>query len=356
MRAIVAEDLSESEELFNGALWLARQHRALGARIEFLYGARLSAAGLADRAASRLRSAIATMQEIGAPGWALLFEMALELLDAPEQSLRPDLVLLPGGASGASGLPASPVGPGREVGVMSRPEPAGQRLDPASGWEITMLGSFAVRRGDEMIAMPTSLAATALKIVALRRRVLVEELVEELWPASAPGVGMRRLRNVLWRIRIACGGILARDNKFILLSPEVLTDVSEFRRFASEALEPTTPPDAAARVAEAALQLYAGDLLPADRYVDWATPTRDVLARLRVQMIELRVNDAIEDERVQEATYLLDLLVETDPYEEHHYLVAAELQAKVGTGAGPLPRSTGLSGHCPSSGSFPPTA
>ncbi len=47
-------------------------------------------------------------------------------------------------------------------------------------------------------------------------------------------------------------------------------------------------------------------------------------------MIELRVNDAIEDDRIQEATYLLDLLVETDPYEEHHYLVAAELQAKVG--------------------------
>jgi len=47
-------------------------------------------------------------------------------------------------------------------------------------------------------------------------------------------------------------------------------------------------------------------------------------------MIELRVSDAIEYDRIQEATYLLDLLVETDPYEEDHYLRAAELQAKGG--------------------------
>ncbi len=110
-----------------------------------------------------------------------------------------------------------------------------------------MLGSFTVGRGDEMITMPTSLAATTIKIVALRGRILAEELVEQLWPGSPPGVGMRRLRNVLWRIRVACGGILIREDRFILLSPAAVTDVSVFRRLASEALEPSMSTDAAAR-------------------------------------------------------------------------------------------------------------
>ena len=281
---------------------------------------------LPDRAASRLRSAIATMVEIGALGWAAMFEIALELLDVPDQA-RPDLVLLRGGAP----LPEGPLA-GATPSVAGSPPPAGDfpRVDAAPGWQITLLGSFSVQRGEETIAMPTSLAATALKIVALRRRILVEELVEQLWPESGPGLGMRRLRNVLWRIRVGCGAILTRDDRFILLAPEAVTDVSRFRELAAEALEPATDPAAAARIAQAALELYAGELLPAERYADWAAPTRELLARLHVQMIELRVSDAIEYDRIQEATYLLDLLVETDPYEEDHYLRAAELQAKGG--------------------------
>jgi DNA-binding SARP family transcriptional activator len=325
IRAFVTTDLEAAEELFNSALWLARRHKALGARIEFLYGSRLKSAGLPDRAASRLRSAIATMEEIGAMGWASMFELALELLDVPEQA-HPDLVLLRGGAppADASTVPAA--------AAIAAPQPAHDLVGPgtASGWEVTLLGSFSIRRGEEAIAMPTSLATTALKIVALRRRILVEELVEELWPALGPGLGMRRLRNVLWRIRASCGAILSRDDRFILLSPEAVTDVSRFRELAAEALEPSTAPDAAARTAQAALELYGGELLPAERYADWAAPTRELLARLHVQMIELRVRDAIEDDRIQEATYLLDLLTETDPYEEEHYLRAAELHAKGG--------------------------
>lgn len=326
IRAFVTVDLAAAEELFNGALWLARRHKALGARIEFLYSCRLKSAGLPDRAASRLRSAIATMQEIGALGWAALFEIALEVLDVPEQA-RPDLVLLRGGA---------PLPEGPSAGATPLIADSSQRAEDSSqpgaapGWEITLLGSFSVRRGEETIAMPMSLAATALKIVALRRRILVDELVEQLWPESGPGLGMRRLRNVLWRIRVGCGPILTRDDRFILLSPGAVTDVSRFRQLAAEALEPSTAPTDAARIAQAALELYAGELLPAERYADWAAPTRELLARLHVQMIELRVSDAIEYDRIQEATYLLDLLVETDPYEEDHYLRAAELQAKGG--------------------------
>jgi DNA-binding SARP family transcriptional activator len=193
-----------------------------------------------------------------------------------------------------------------------------------------MLGSFAVRHEEALVGMPVSLAATALKIVALRRRILVEELVEELWPDSAPGVGMRRLRNVLWRIRVASGDILVREDKFILLSPRAVTDAEIFRRLASQALDPATPADKAADLAENASALYGGELLPADRYADWAAVQRESLARMNIQLIELRVRHAVEEERIAEALGLLEVLMESDPYEEEHYMRAAELHAKIG--------------------------
>lgn len=193
-----------------------------------------------------------------------------------------------------------------------------------------MLGAFNVRHEDELISMPTSLAATALKLVALRRRILVEELVEELWPESAPGVGQRRLRNVLWRVRLACGDILVRDDKLLQLAPEAVTDVEVFRRLAVQALDPSTPEEKSAELARFALSLYEGELLPTDRYADWAAATRESLARLQIQLVELRVRQAITEQRVHEALGLLDQLIEADPYDERHYLRVAELHEQTG--------------------------
>jgi DNA-binding SARP family transcriptional activator/truncated hemoglobin YjbI len=314
-----------AEECFNMALRMARDWPSLRARLEFLYGSRLAAEGLRERAARRYAAAITTMEGIGAKGWASLFEVALERLDVPPTT-RPDLAVLTGGADRFEVASSyAPSGAAETERLFAH-----ERIDPNAAWEISMLGSFVVRSGDSTIAMPASLSATALKIVALRRRILVEELVEELWPESAPGVGMRRLRNVLWRIRVACGEILLREDKFVLLSPEVVTDVEVFRRLAAQALDPSAPSDKAAELARSALSLYGGELLPADRYADWAAAARESLSRLHVQMIELRVRHAIEDERVHEALGLLEVLMETDPYEEDHYLRAAELHASTG--------------------------
>lgn len=324
MRAVVTVELASAEELFNAALRLARDEPALRARVEYLYAARLAAEGLADRAARRLQSAVTTMRDLGALGWATHFELAIERLDAAAPS-RPDLAVLSGGGGGAGLLPlaAHPAGADR---ASARPS----RLEAGASWEITMLGSFGVRHEDSLISMPSSLAATALKLVALRRRILVEELVEELWPGSAPGVGMRRLRNVLWRVRVACGEILVREDKLILLSSEAVTDVEVFRRLAVQALDPSTPVEKGAELARTALALYDGELLPMDRYADWAAATRESLSRLRIQLVELQVRNAIGDERIHEALALLDQLIEADPYEESHYLRVAELHEKAG--------------------------
>ena len=325
VRAVATDELRSAEELFQASLRMARDEPLLQARIEGCYAARLAAEGLAERAARRLRSAAGSARDHGANGWASLLELTLDRLETTAKA-GPDLAVLAGEAVGAEDdEPSSSLEPVPAVAVASA-----SRLDPQARWEITMLGSFSVRHEEELISMPTSLAATALKLVALRRRILVEELVEELWPESAPGVGLRRLRNVLWRVRVACGDILLRDDKLILLSPEAVTDVEVFRRIAVQALDPSTPEEKSAELARAALALYEGELLPTDRYADWAAATRESLSRLQVQLIELRVRHAVTEDRIQEALVLLDQLIESDPYEERHYLRVAELHERSG--------------------------
>jgi DNA-binding SARP family transcriptional activator len=166
--------------------------------------------------------------------------------------------------------------------------------------------------------------------VTLREKIPVEELVELLWADAEPGVGTRRLRNVLWRVRAACGDLLQRDGNFIRLAPETATDVSRFRRLAEGALANDGAEGSPVALARQALDLYRGELLPGDRYADWASTSRESLARLHLQLLDLLLVEAVRNEHRQEALGLLDRLIEADPYDEHYYLQAAELQAQAG--------------------------
>src|SRR6185437_11977953 len=90
-------------------------------------------------------------------------------------------------------------------------------------------------------------------------------------------------------------------------------------------------PDASpVKLARAALDLYRGELLPGDRYADWADAPRESLGRLHLQLLDLLLADALTHEHQQEALALLDRLIEADPYDEHYYLQAAELHAEAG--------------------------
>lgn len=166
--------------------------------------------------------------------------------------------------------------------------------------------------------------------MAYCQRILVDELIELLWPDAEPGVGTRRLRNVLWGLRGACGDLLVRDGNFIRLAPEAITDSASFRQLGEQATGRGIPPEEAVKVAEEALDLYTGELLPGDRYEDGATAPRESMARLHVQLLELLVADAVSDQRSAGVLKLLDNLIEADPYEERYYVQAAEILVSSG--------------------------
>ena len=103
--------------------------------------------------------------------------------------------------------------------------------------EIRLLGQFSVLRNGMATAVPLGHAAQALKVVALFGRISVDELAELLWPGAEPGVGTRRLRNILWRIKSSSGDLLRRYDNFICLEDGVVTDVSVFEEAAGLAFK-----------------------------------------------------------------------------------------------------------------------
>lgn len=317
VRGLGADDPEVVGEQFERALRLLRGAPLAEARVHLAWGVRLLEASAPDSARAHLRTALERFGQLDAAGWQALVRQQAERLPEPlvEAAAWEEPVAHPATGSARLALRAGD---------------QGGAVEPDPPWEIDLLGVFAVRQRGEPVSLPLSLAAQGLKMVALREKVPVDELVEALWPEAEPGVGMRRLRNVLWRVRAACGDLLQRDGNFIRLAPGTVTDVDDFRMLGEQALDRDTPREKAAQLAREALALYKGELLPGDRYADWAAGARESLARLHVQLLDLLVDDAVQKGHQQEALGLLDRLIDADPYEEQHYLQAAELQARGG--------------------------
>jgi len=311
---IATDDVTDATDLLANARDAMAGQPLLAARVELAWGVRLAEGGQVDEAEGHLQAACAAFERLGAPGWVTLARRELALVPSAEEFGEAALRSM---AEAAASPPAM---------LVTAPV---SRVDHPP-WEITLLGSFSVRRFGEPVSLPLSLAAQGLKIVALHEKLPVEELVELLWPDAAPGVGTRRLRNVLWRVRAASGDLLERDDNFIRLAGDAVTDVAQFRQLGEQAVRRDTPPEEAARLAREALVLYRGELLPGDRYADWAAGHRESYVRLYIQLLDLLLEEAVTREHLQEALALLDRLIDADPYEEHHYLRAAELLARSG--------------------------
>jgi DNA-binding SARP family transcriptional activator len=278
------------------------------ALVDLCWGVRSAEAGLAREAQVRFELVERWAVETGAMGIAGL--------------ARRELQRLPSTGEPAAGAPAMEERPG---------DPAGGTPDTVTEWEISLLGGFSVRQRGTTVHLPPSLATQAIKIVTLQPRITADELIELLWEDAEPGVGARRLRNVLWRVRSACGDLLVREGNFVRLGAGAETDVNRFEALSEQALVgPDAGSAAAAQTARAAVKLYRGELLPGDRYADWTTGPRESVARTYLRLLDLLVDDALAGDRKGEALVLLDRLAEADPFNERHHLRTAEIHLESG--------------------------
>lgn len=182
-----------------------------------------------------------------------------------------------------------------------------------------MLGRFSARVDDRVI--PTGdwkrrRPAELVKILGLQpdRRLHKEQLMEAMWPQASPESAAGNLRKAVHfaRRRLGSQDAIASSGGIIELWPDtdVSVDAFAFETAAKEALASFGPSQALS-----AAQLYSGELLPDDRYAQWADEPRHRLRLLAIQ--------------VMKKAELWDRVLEIDPADEdgHRALMRRALDA-----------------------------
>jgi DNA-binding SARP family transcriptional activator len=307
-------------ELALGHLHAAAAERSatpmLRGQAELCIGLLLARAGRVDEVSPYMESAVATFRRIGAPGLAVITER--ELGPAGTAAGPVTQVLL---------APESPESPESPEGTdhLSSSMVQGEKT-----WVISLLGGFTIESEGQKISLPQSVAAQAIKYLAVRKTVTVDELVDVLWTDIDPAVGGRRLRNILWRIKSVCGELVSRDGNLIRLSEFARSDLSEFETLATLALSSECPHDDAVQYAEEAVSHYRGQLLPGDLYIDWTGSYRESLTLLYVRVLDILLARSLDEGHVSNALGVLQRMIEAEPFEESYYLQAAELYSQSG--------------------------
>ena len=149
--------------------------------------------------------------------------------------------------------------------------------------KVTLLGGFDVAVDEVVVpesAWRLRKARELVKLLALapNHRLHREQAMDALWRDRAPAAAANNLNQAVYVARRALGAdaIDSREEALVL---QAEVDVDAFESAALHARRLRTP--AAYR---AALSLYSGELLPENRYDDWAELRRETLAALASEL------------------------------------------------------------------------
>jgi len=197
------------------------------------------------------------------------------------------------------------------------------------GIRIYVLGGFTIRRGKALLeqdAWSRRKAAGLLQRLALERRLHREQAIESLWPERDPDSGANNLYRTLYALRRTLDRALGSDTadqvftfkKGILrLDESVWVDADEFERLCSQALD---APSAERRdLLVQAVDHYAGELLPDERYAEWTLEWRRRLQRrYRAVCLSLAIEEREAGEYDRAAALLTPLLADEPADEPLH--------------------------------------
>ncbi len=205
---------------------------------------------------------------------------------------------------------------------------------------IWLLGGFRATVGSREVESSEwrlRKARSLVKLLALApsRRLHREQLLEVLWPDLEPEAASNNLRKALHVARRALVSAAAAPiTPYLQLKDEVLSlapdgglwvDVEAFELAGAEARRRRD-----VEAYRAALDLYAGDLLPEDRYEDWTISRREAL---RQEYLSLLAELAALHERAgafAPAAEVLQTLLTHDPGREEAHRSLMRLYALTG--------------------------
>ncbi len=246
-----------------------------------------------------------------------LGENRLKDLDRPERIFQ---VLYPGVA------PSFP--PLNTVDPEPAQTPSGElSRRPPTGLRIELLGGFRVAAGGAIVseaAWRLRKARGLVKLLALvpEHSLHREQAIEALWPDQDSAAASNNLRQALFVTRRALDSCGEDGAARIVLAHDVLTlatdglaiDVEEFEEAAAEAER--VPSIAGHR---AAIDLYAGELLPEDRFEEWASARRQALReRHLILLVDLALMLDRTGDRAAAAAALQQALLDEPLHERAH--------------------------------------
>jgi predicted ATPase/DNA-binding SARP family transcriptional activator/Tfp pilus assembly protein PilF len=211
-------------------------------------------------------------------------------------------------------------------------------MDPKPLW-IELLGGFRVRVGDQVMSAEVwrrRKVRSLVKLLALAHgyRLHREQAMELLWPDADPQAALNSLHQTLYLARRILEPPSSAPARYLLLQDEIVAlgppeliwvDVAAFEAAAAQARQRQDP--AAYR---AALDLYAGELLPEDRYEEWASARRAALYQEHLALLRdlARLAEARADHTV--AIQTLHKALAADPADEEIHRELMRLYALSG--------------------------
>lgn len=211
-------------------------------------------------------------------------------------------------------------------------------MDAGAGLRVRLLGSFAVEvdgRAVPLSAWRLRKSSELVKVLALNRghRLPREQLTELLWPDRPADAAANNFHQALHVARAAlnAGGqanrFLELRGGLVSLAPDerVSVDVESFEAAARQASSTGDRADF-----ETARQLYTGELLPEDPYLDWLESTRDRLAQEYVSILTdlARTQESAGEREAAIATFRE--LIALDPADEDAHVGLMQLYARSG--------------------------
>jgi predicted ATPase/DNA-binding SARP family transcriptional activator/DNA-binding CsgD family transcriptional regulator len=206
---------------------------------------------------------------------------------------------------------------------------------------IGLLGGFSVTVGDRKVdesAWRLRKAASLIKLLALApgHRLHRERAMDLLWPESGKKAASNNLRQTLHVARRTLHPDRKIASRYLSLSGEQLVmcpheqlwvDVDAFEQAADTARRSEDP--AAYR---AAIELYPGELLPEDRYEEWAESRRQELRqRFLSLLVELaRLYEERGGEGLTSAVQALQRVLAEEPTNEEAHVGLMRLYALSG--------------------------
>jgi predicted ATPase len=178
-------------------------------------------------------------------------------------------------------------------------------------------------------------ARSLVKLLALapERTIHRDQALQALWPDLEPDAASNNLRQALFVARRAldsCGDAgaarleLAQDT--LILSDDCLrVDVDEF-----EAAADTADEDPSVAALCAAVELYGGELLPEDRYEEWAIARREALKERQLRLLLALAERHLEQEDDGAAVATLQQAVLVEPLHERAHRELMRIYAVTG--------------------------